>query len=210
MMKIISYAKHSIVIAAILLSTEDAYMTQINFQNIPLEQLVKMSEYVLIVNKGKPFIVEEKISILPGDSNFLDNNNPPYYEPPYHDREPAKDQKNKNYPPYGRQLFRFQITEILFSSNPELAVNAEIVVSEAHGDRKLRLHKAFYLEGARISPIYVSYESSLNHAIYGGADKVIIFLSHHDDRFYFICENAYESVRKRKKIIKLINDLKAR
>ncbi len=183
-------------------------MNQVFHQNISLEQLIEESTYILIAKKTDPFITSEKISILPDGSKFENKNNPPYYEPPYHNSDLSKN-KERNFPPYIKTAYNFKIKEILHSGRVELKNNL-ISVDEASSNFKLDLHKGFYLNGMRKSPIMESYESSLDYNKYESSDELIIFLSYRLKPFKlkFVVENAYESVDLKEKIVNLIKSVK--
>ncbi|MCP4135648.1 MAG: hypothetical protein GY754_32065 [bacterium] len=173
---------------------------------ISLKQLVEISDFIIIVEKADPYTVRKKISILPEGSIYKNKNIPPYYEPPYHGAS-GKPETDKNYPPYIESTYHFKVVEILYETKKKFIPNEKISVLEAHRDARLDLHKMYYLEGRRKSPIYKSYKSSLSYDNYVKRKKIIIFIK---NNCIFPVNYSYESLDKKDTILNLIQRLKAK
>ncbi len=179
-------------------------MTQTHYENISLEMVVKSSKLILVVQKRDPFITNEIISILPEGSIFSGKNNPPYYEPPYHDSEFDKNQTKKNYPPFDQTVYHFKVVKELFNSTEASLVGNNIQVLEADNDSRLDLHKMYYLEGRRKSPVYPVYQSALKIEDFEKVKSLIIFVDSHKSRYILCCRNSYERISNLQKVNKLI------
>lgn len=180
-------------------------MTRTHYEILSLEMVVRLSQLILVVEKSDPFVSSETVSILPSGSKFTGRNNPPYYEPPYSDPDADKNQTEKNYPPFKQTIYHFRVIKELFNATENSLAGKEIQVVDAADGNRLGLHTMYYLEGLRKSPIFQSYEPSLNMDDPEKIKNLIIFINPYETRYIFSCEDSYESSGEERKVIKLIN-----
>ncbi len=155
-------------------------MTQTIEDEISLEELIKRSTYILVVKKSEPESTVEKIRIH---------------------EDTAK------YPPFEKTVHHFQVIEELFVTpkdidgkyKPGELAGKNIDVMPSKIQDKLDLHKHFYLDGWRKSPIVKTYNSTANF----NEKTLVVFLN---VRLEFAVENAYESLSKKKEILKIVNE----
>ena len=80
----------------------------------------------------------------------------------------------------------------------------KIQVIDANDVSRLDLHKMYYIEGMRKSPIYPTYESSLMMGDLEKTSDLIIFIDSYESRYIFNCENSYERIDNLEMVINLI------
>jgi len=80
----------------------------------------------------------------------------------------------------------------------------KIQVIDANDVSRLDLHKMYYIEGMRKSPIYPTYKSSLMMGDLEKASDLIIFIDSYESRYIFNCENSYERIDNLEMVINLI------
>lgn len=191
---------------AMCLVPKEALVTQIHYQEVSLEDVVNRSGYIFVAKRATPFVTTELISILPKGSDFIGKNDPPYYSPPYHDPAPGERQEAKNYQPFTRVLYAFEIAEVLFPEKADIQVGERISVMQAYNAQKLDLHKMYNLEGKRKSPLYQRYAASVNLMDEDVPESLILFVSQPGGRFEFAFEDAYETHENKARVLKLIKD----
>ncbi len=196
----------SLLLLAICLLPKEAHVTQIHYQKASLEDVVNRSGYILVAKRAAPFITTESISILPEGSHFEGRNDPPYYTPAYHDAAPGERQEEKNYPPFSRALYAFEVVEVLFPKESAVQAGERISVVEAYSAQKLDLHKMYNLEGMRKSPLYQRYTSSIKLTDTEAPESMILFLSRVDGQFGLTYEDAYESLDQKPRVLELIGN----
>ena len=97
-----------IICFSILFYSKVGHVTRTSYDTLSIENLIARSHCIFIGRKSKPFQTTSPISILPTNSQYEGKNQPPYYEPPYHDSSPGP-HLDKNYPPYQQTQFHFEI-----------------------------------------------------------------------------------------------------
>jgi hypothetical protein len=101
-------------------------------------------------------------------------------------------------------VYHFKVVKELFNSTEDSLVGKNIQVVGADDGSRLDLHKMYYLEGRRKSPIYPTYESSLKMEDFEYARNLIIFINPYQSRYIFSCENSYERLDNQPVVIKLL------
>jgi hypothetical protein len=179
-------------------------MTQVHFESVSLEDMVRRSDLIVVVQKLDPFAVLDSVSILPKGSEFEGRNEPPYYEPPYvgASSEPLLD---KNYPPFVWQSYRFRVVEVLFEAGGAVKGGDTLLVAEAHAGRQLSLHRNYYLRGFRKSPICDRYETKLGPlGDEEGPQELILFVDRAQDGYELAMFGAYEATDQKQQTMHLL------
>jgi len=113
-------------------------------RSITLEDLVRGSTYILVVQKTKPFAKKITVDITPK----------------------GKKPNKKKYPPYVYTRHRFQVVEQLYpparvmkkrAKDPNALVARKIWIEPAYADSNLHLHRLYHLKRTRKSPIREFY-----------------------------------------------------
>lgn len=170
----------------LLLLPREAHLSQVHYRTISLEQLVERSEIVLIVKTAKPDQRQIQVPI-------------------------GKDKKNQEAPAFVRVLTRCEVQRTLSPAGAEL-VGKTIEIDGAHWQGTLAMHRAYYLEGMGISPIYERYEpADRADAQAQAAEKdapFIVFLRRevYDGKngLAFVVEGAVERLKNRAAIEELL------
>ena len=174
-------------------------MTRTHYEGVGLPRLVHESHGILRVRPADPPTRVEPASILPAGSAYLGRNVPPYYEPPYHDPDPGP-HADRNYPPYVRCWHRLDVTAVLKAA-PGLAVADFMEICEGNSEAQEDLHRMYYLEGRRKSPIYEAYRSDL--PIDEGSER-LVFCTQRAGRVALTVAFAFESLDRRAEVAALI------
>lgn len=114
----------------IFIASKEAFMSKVYYEKITLEEMVKQSNAIFIVEKATPFLSIEDIKIH---------------------------ENVEKYPPFKKTTYHYRVIEVLFG-NKDLC-KKKIRVMSPDNERALRLHKDYYLKGISKSPIYQSYSS---------------------------------------------------
>jgi hypothetical protein len=172
-------------LAVVLLWSAEAHLTQVHYQDVGLEEVVKGAGAVVVARWLEPKTAEEKIPIVP---------------------EGQKPDDAK-YPPYRRIKYRFEVVELFRApaSATTLKVKQTIEVDQANFSQQLNLHRRYYLENVGRSPLYSRYTPS---ADVWKADKVILFLSLHKTGPALVYDEAWEVVAKKSDVKKLVEKTK--
>lgn len=183
----------------------EAKVSRVHFEENSLERLILTSSNILLVSKAASFSTNTMMSILPKGSQYEGKNNEPFYEPPYSDYD-ASPQLDKNYPPFRVNEHHFKVVSVLKNSSENLHENNEITVVEAHTGAQLSLHRRYYMEGIRKSPIYSSYKPSIDIDSLSSHDIFIIFIDEYENIYQYSAINAYERLELKDEIMKRISD----
>lgn len=119
-------------LTALLALVATGAATQVHYENVSFEDLVRQSQVIVVVRRAEPGTRDVKIPIT----------------------GPAGP-----YPDYGYQLDRLVVVEVIKGSGVKPGVTVELGPATAADD--LHLHRSYYVEQIGKSPIYFSYESSL-------------------------------------------------
>jgi hypothetical protein len=179
-------------------------MTRTHYDDMSLEGLVRESEAIFCGTLADPPTRVELISILPEGSEFEGSNVEPFYEPPYHDRDPGP-HRDKNYPPYRQVWHRLVVEEVLRGDGAEPGDVVE--VCEGATGRHLDLHRMYYLEGKRKSPIYRAYRSA--EQLPDASDdpgRILFAVKGEGGAWHMPVMWAMESPAKREQVATLIKD----
>ncbi|MBI4056013.1 MAG: hypothetical protein HY399_00490 [Elusimicrobia bacterium] len=178
----------SLGIVAVLLvlgSTKEAWMSQVFYQKISLEDVMDWSRVVVIAKLKKT--ETEKIKISSSDL-----------------------ETKKKAPPFLKRIFYFERVEVLYS-RPEVALGKILAVLSANYEGELESHRRYYLENISESPIYFAYKPSESaERALEKKQPVLLFLRNEGQTFQFIVEDSYESLDKKDQILKMIEKKKAK
>lgn len=155
-------------------------MSQIHYQLLSLEEMVKHSSCIVVATKNDPFITSENIDITRG-IKFAEKDTPP---------------------PYRKLTRSFEVLEILKGKNN--IKKGPVLVTEAHLDASLKIHTSWHLDGMSRSPSYQAYNSGIDIS---DLDQAIIFLNHYEG-FHFAFDFSWESTDRKKEIKKMIRATK--
>ncbi|MBN2443552.1 MAG: hypothetical protein JXJ04_19485 [Spirochaetales bacterium] len=156
-------------------------MSQIDYEFIPMEELINASDGIYIVEKKEPCKQIELIPIIMESPN--------------------------KYPPHRRFTYQFTIISTLYGPDTP-GPGDEIIVRAAHDDIDFNLDRRFYLKGREGSATLFAYNSAVD--IYS-EDDFIIFVSRlpgKEDAFQFPAENAYLLTKEQDKVKKLVDQMR--
>jgi hypothetical protein len=161
--------------ATLLVLAKDGNTSQVMLKEVNLEALVNLSDAVLVVSKMNPDIA---FKVLPVDTTGI-------------------------FPPYKRLEYRFDAVETLINWSEVEATNGPIIVMEANDENQYQSLKDQYLGLPPKSPVYFSYNSGIRY------DQIsrpfIVFLkARSDGQFELSVQYAFESIRKKDAVSKLI------
>ncbi|RHX92737.1 hypothetical protein DLM75_06075 [Leptospira stimsonii] len=160
-------------------------MSQIHYQTITLEELVRSSPYIFLVRAASPSFSLTKIKI---HSKLLKELG-------------IREKLQKKVPDFERRISHFEILEILKGESEERTIS----VLPANFLNSLELHVLYYGTGLSVSPIYLSYHSS--EEVNEEHQDFIIFLQR-SSRFKMYEWNtagSSESINRKKDILELIS-----
>ena len=104
-----------------------------------------------------------------------------------------------SYPPYDLYKTHYIVVDVLYGNG--LVKGQELVVLPANHVAELSLHKSYFLEGMRKSPIYRQYVSKT----YKDTDKeFIVFLKKSDDTYKFCMINSLEGLGAKEEILQAL------
>lgn len=185
MIQLLPNRKYFLMFALILIPGE-AYMSQINYDDITLEAVIVDSSHVLKVEKSRPFLVKEEI--------------------------PIDERDNDKYPSFVNFIHHFRILEVMQSRPGAASLKSgdSIEVLNANYQLMLNLVRTYYIEGFMVSPIIDRYRPSIELTS-EGVEVLIIFVVEilketGRSEFRFTCDFAYESLEKETEIRKIIRN----
>jgi|GEM_PF-2787233 len=155
-------------------------MSQIHYQFLSLEEMIRHSSCIVVASKNVPFISHEDIDITRG-IKFSEEEKPP---------------------PYKKLTRSFNVLEIL--KGKKIIKKGPVQVIEAHLDASLKVHTSWHLDGMSRSPSYQAYNSGTDIS---DLDKAILFMNHYKE-FHFAFDFSWESIDRKKEIKKLIRKTK--
>ncbi|AOP35256.1 hypothetical protein A0128_16245 [Leptospira tipperaryensis] len=160
-------------------------MSQVHYQTISLEELVRSSPYIFLVRAENPSFSVTKIKI---HSKLL--------------KELGIQEKLiKKVPDFERRIGHYRIQEVLKGSWDQKSIS----VLPANFINSLELHILYYGTGLSVSPIYLSYNSPQN--LNEENQDFIIFL-HRSSRpamFEWTTVGSLESIDRKEEILNLIS-----
>lgn len=155
---------------AILVLVCEGHVGQIHPRAISLEQLIRKSECIFVVKKGKPY--SRILEIELDDS--------------------------KRFPPYQSPRFSYKVVKILKDETKSTpAIGSKIEVAPAHDGTMLHVSRRYHLEGVHKSPILEFYDG--NGREIEKREKLIVFLRRNDEEgnYSFTADQAMEDVEKK-------------
>ena len=189
-MEKIKYRIVSLVVMLILFFiVKEAYMTQIAYINITLEQVVQKSNCIIIAKKANPSMSTKEVNITPVWKSII----------------------GKKYPPFTEITYHFIVNEILYAENT-ISEGISIDVFPANQEKDFMSHKEYCLRGIGKSPIYEAYNYDMKKFtfkkdIYDSSNELILFLNTKDYKtFTFVAEHAYESINLKEKVVDIIKN----
>ena len=183
-------------------------MTRTHYQQLSLEDVVRRSVLIVAAQKTEPFTFNELMSILPKKSQYKDKNEPPYYQPGYGDGKPDN-LLDKNFPPFVNNGFSFEILDLLYSHiDYEYENNKNIRVLDAFWERRYELHKGYYLEGKRKSPIYQSYRTSIEDLEGYDLPMILMLKKNQENQCFELCVfQSYEALNYQEEVLAAVKKL---
>lgn len=166
------------VLMAILILVCEGHVGQIHPRAISLEQLIRESECIFVVRKGKPYsrIVEIELD------------------------------DSKRFPPHKSPRYAYKVLEILKDeTDAKPIIGAKIEVLPAHDRMMLNLSRRYHLEGVHKSPILEFYNDSA--AQIEKREKFIVFLrwNGEDRNHVFAAGKAVEAIELKSAIDSVLN-----
>ncbi|WP_244939971.1 hypothetical protein [Leptospira adleri] len=159
-------------------------MSQVHYQTITLEELVRSSPYIFSVRAADPSFSITKIKV---HSKLL--------------KELGIQEKLRNkVPDFERRIAHYEVREILKGQSNQKTIS----VLPANFLNSLELHILYYGTGLSVSPIYLSYNPS--REINEENQDFIIFLrpSSRFETFEWTAVGSLESLDRKKEILELI------
>ncbi|MBM9501106.1 hypothetical protein JWG44_12670 [Leptospira sp. 201903071] len=170
----------------ILLWSPFLCMSQIHYQQITLEELVRSSPYIFLVRAADPSFSVTKIKI---HSKLL--------------KELGIQEKlKKKVPDFERRIAHYEVQEVLKGSWDQKTIS----VLPANFVNSLELHILYYGTGLSISPIYLSYNPP--QEVNEENQDFIIFLrrSSRFETFEWNTVGSIESIGRKEEILDLIRN----
>ena len=158
------------ILFAILVLVCEGHVGQIHPRAISLEQLIRESECIFVVKKGKPYsrIVEIELD------------------------------DSKRFPPHHSPRYSYKVVEILKDeTDAKPAIGSKIEAVPAHDRMMLNLNRRYHLEGVHKSPILEFYNDSATQI--EKRERFIVFLSRKQEEgtYVFASGHAVETVGKK-------------
>jgi len=156
---------------------EAVFMSQIFYEYIDLEELIRSSGLILVVEVNNPFETYQKINV--------------------------KGKLLKKCPPFNKYLHNYKVMEELYNNTGKSLLNKNIKVSSATYELDLEAHRMYYIDGIMESPIYFAYNPGFD--LYE-KNTVIIFINKVNDseEYRYTYSFSYESLDKIEVIKKTI------
>jgi hypothetical protein len=170
-----------------LFLAQGGHVTQTFFEEVPLNDLVRRANVIVVVKKRTPFVTHETLPVLP----------------------PRGQEIKREIPPFTKTTYHFTVLDVLKSDQP-IPEGPPLGVSPANEEENFDLHKMYYIDNIGKSPIYDRYSPSAGFD-FEKADTLILFLYTGDHQsFRFAVEGAREAPSKRKEIEDLIKKNQAK
>jgi hypothetical protein len=165
-----------------LLSTE-AYLSQVHYREVTIEDIIKYSGVIVFATAAKPFTTEKII--------------------PIHEDQ-------KKYPPYHQITHHYKIIKILYDKSGVLKTSTVIKVDPATASNDFGSHRMYYLEGLSESPIVYAYrrEGRVSNNLEIGNHILFLNGPTPENFFKFTNEFSYEDENIEDQIMRLINKIK--
>lgn len=161
-------------------------MSQIHYEKITLEELIRNSSFIVLVRPANPAYTIRKVKI---DAKLL--------------KELGVQTKLKNkIPDFERRIYRYEILEVYKGNINE----KEIQTLPANYENSLELHALYYGIGLSKSPIYPHYESSISEETEQSNKNFILFLNStgKTGEYESSVSGGAESENKKEEILELI------
>ncbi|TGL99948.1 hypothetical protein EHQ76_12825 [Leptospira barantonii] len=161
-------------------------MSQIHYENITLEELIRSSSHIVLVRPSDPAYTIRKVKI---DSKLL--------------KELGIQSKPKNkIPDFERRIYQYQVLEVYKGNINE----KEIKTLPADYESSLELHALYYGIGLSKSPIYMHYQSSISEDPEQTNQNFILFLNSTDKpgEYESSVSGGIESADKKEEILAII------
>lgn len=184
------YKKTIAIVIFLFFSYFGAFMSQIHYNQIELEQVIRESTIIVIAEPLSEYIQFKTLKI-----SFFNTKKKPAFK--YH-------------------WYNFRINEIIYIEESLLKkpLSDDIIrVYPAEIDMYLDMHRNYYLNNISESPFVFNYNPS-DSSINPGTDKVILFLRVHENKytekgifnFSFTYSNSYESIMKLEEVKQIIKN----
>jgi hypothetical protein len=174
---------HLITFIVMMLFPTEAYLSQIHYREVSIEDIVKYSGEIVIATPAKPFSTEKII--------------------PIHEDQ-------KKYPPYHQITQHYKIIGILSDKSGTLKNGQEINVDPTTASNDFESHKMYYLTGFSESPIVYAYrrEGRVSNNLEEGNHILFLNGPTSENLFRFTNDFSYEDETMKDQIIKLIKEIK--
>jgi hypothetical protein len=162
----------------LLLMPRVGHMSQSFLEFTSLENLVNGSDIIMVVSKMNPDITTDEV---PFDSNG-------------------------RFPPFHMRRFHFQGIEILYDKFGLPNIESSIDVVDAGEEARYENEKKTLLkEQPPVSPVYFAYKLSVPYEKLSG--QFIAFLRYQDDHLTLTTKSAFELIKKKKQVLRLVRKL---
>lgn len=125
-------------------------------RTIPLEQLVRLSDMILVVRPLKPFMASESIKI-----------------PGYNKRE-----SSKIIPDFQTHSLNVEVLRVVSDRLHKNLTGAKIAIYPAYAQEGLYLHTKYYAEGIAKSPLNYRYDSILSEESLEKENEFVAFVTY--------------------------------
>jgi hypothetical protein len=169
-----------VVTALWCLTPRAGYMSQSFLEYISLENLSQSSDVIAVVSKMTPDIAMEKV---PFDSSG-------------------------RFPPFKMSHFHFKVIEILYDKFGLPNIKTTMDAVDAGEEARYKNEQKTLLEGQPpVSPVYLAYKPSIPYDKISG--QFIVFLSYQGEHLSLAAKSAFESIKNKKKVLRLIINMPA-
>ena len=126
---------------------------------------------------------------------------------PKHRWEKVEIKSSKECPPFGRNLYRFRVKEIVWARRGVTPpkVGEVIEVDSASYGYDLTVHKKYYLENIRKITLHEVYEPSAGEGEAAKDSRRIVLLDRLDPGWSFACDQSAEPLSARARIEDLLS-----
>jgi len=161
----------------------EAYLSQVHYREVTIEEIVKNSGVIVVATAAKPFTTEKIF--------------------PIHEDQ-------KKYPPYHQITQHYKIIKILIDKSSTLKTGRKINVDPTFPPNDFESHRMYYLERYSESPIVYAYrrEGRVSNNLEEGNHILFLNGSMADNLFIFTNEDSYEDENMEHQIKKLIKEIK--
>ncbi len=163
----------------------EGHVSQVHNRDIGLQEVVQRSALIVVAHRATPPNRSEEVPIDPTPKSAVKAEG----------ARPARP-----IPPYVCHWSRFVVEDVV--RGPKQLIGKVIEAKGANDGEQRYLHRMYYVEGQSESPIFDSYQSTIDWKK-GEPARVIVFLSEHQGQYTFAVQGALELPTRRAEIEKL-------